>query len=90
MLLTLNSQQNQIKTYVNGQIVSLTNNTTTTIAAVQADVDANEAAPMPAIALKEDAVNKSTDATLADATNFKFPTELAVKTTMKRSNCFTL
>ena len=69
-----------VKTYVNGQVVSLTNNTTTAIAAVQADVDANEAAANAAIALKEDAVNKSTDATLADATNTKFPTELAVKT----------
>jgi len=69
-----------VKTYVDGQVVSVTNNTTTAIAAVQADVDANEAAANAAIALKEDAINKSTDATLADATNTKFPTELAVKT----------
>ena len=33
-----------------------------------------------ALNLKEDAANKSTDVTLADATNVKFPTELAVKT----------
>uniref|UniRef100_UPI00260CD1BD hypothetical protein n=1 Tax=uncultured Flavobacterium sp. TaxID=165435 RepID=UPI00260CD1BD len=63
-----------VKTYVDGQVVSVTNNTTTAIAAVQADVDANEAAANAAIALKEDAINKSTDATLADATNTKFPT----------------
>ena len=69
-----------VKTYVDGQVVSVTNNTTTAMAAVQADVDANEAAANAAIALKEDAINKSTDATLADATNTKFPTELAVKT----------
>ena len=31
-------------------------------------------------ATKEDTANKSTDVTLADATNVKFPTELAVKT----------
>ena len=58
-----------VKTYVDGQVVSITNNTTTAIATVQADVDANEAAANAAIALKEDAINKSTDATLADATN---------------------
>jgi len=50
------------------------------IVAVQNDVDANEAAAIAAIALKEDAANKSTDITLADATNTLFPTELAVKT----------
>ena len=33
-----------------------------------------------ALASKEDTANKSTDVTLADATNTKFPTELAVKT----------
>ncbi|SMG36742.1 bZIP transcription factor [Arenibacter troitsensis] len=33
-----------------------------------------------ALALKEDAANKSTDVNLADATNTLFPTELAVKT----------
>ncbi|CAM3304793.1 hypothetical protein [Zobellia roscoffensis] len=50
------------------------------IAAVQTDVDQNEADADAAIALKEDAANKSTDVTLADATDTKFPTELAVKT----------
>jgi hypothetical protein len=53
---------------------------TTAIAAVQTDVDNNETAANTAIALKEDAANKSTDVTLADATNTLFPTELAVKT----------
>ncbi|MGJ8737725.1 beta strand repeat-containing protein, partial [Zobellia laminariae] len=46
----------------------------------QDDVDQNEADADAAIALKEDAVNKSTDVTLADVTDTKFPTELAVKT----------
>ncbi|PKB43359.1 hypothetical protein AX016_1553 [Cellulophaga sp. RHA19] len=50
------------------------------ILAVQNDVDANETAANTAIALKEDTANKSTDVTLADATNTNFPTELAVKT----------
>ncbi|WP_276165723.1 hypothetical protein [Zobellia alginiliquefaciens] len=52
----------------------------TAIAAVQTDVDQNEADADAAIALKEDSANKSDDVTLADATNTKFPTELAVKT----------
>ncbi|TVZ08988.1 hypothetical protein JM80_1499 [Cellulophaga sp. RHA_52] len=58
------------------------NNTATTnaINAVQTDVDTNEADADAAIALKEDAANKSDDVNLADATNTKFPTELAVKT----------
>jgi hypothetical protein len=38
------------------------------------------AATQTALALKEDAINKSTDVTLADVSNTKFPTELAVKT----------
>ncbi len=50
------------------------------ITAVQDDVDANEAAANTAIALKEDAANKSTDGSLADDTDTKFPTEKAVKT----------
>ena len=37
-------------------------------------------ATQTALNLKEDAANKSTDVTLADATNVNFPTELAVKT----------
>ncbi|WP_194530514.1 hypothetical protein [Zobellia roscoffensis] len=35
---------------------------------------------LDALSKKEDSVNKSTDTNLADATNTKFPTELAVKT----------
>ena len=50
------------------------------IAAVQADVDANESNTDAVIALKENSTNKSSDVTLADATNTLFPTELAVKT----------
>ncbi|MGC1516805.1 MAG: hypothetical protein WA810_14620, partial [Maribacter sp.] len=50
------------------------------IAAVQADVDLNESDADTAIALKENSTNKSSDVTLADATNTLFPTELAVKT----------
>ena len=42
------------------KLFPLTNNATTAIAAVQADVDANEAAANAAITLKEDTVNKST------------------------------
>jgi len=55
-------------------------NNVTAITTVQSDVDQNEADADAAITLKEDAANKSTDVTLADATNVKFPTELAVKT----------
>ncbi|MET7030845.1 beta strand repeat-containing protein [Sediminicola luteus] len=50
------------------------------IAAVQADVDQNEADADTAIALKEDAANKSSDDTFATADNVNFPTQLAVKT----------
>ncbi|APU09315.1 hypothetical protein A5M85_03145 [Cellulophaga lytica] len=69
------------------------NNTATTnaINAVQTDVNNNKADADAAITAantaitnlqndKEDAVNKSDDVNLADATNTKFPTELAVKT----------
>ena len=53
MLLTLNFPRTPaVKTYVNGQLF-LTNNTTTAIAAVQTNVDANEAATNTAIALKK-------------------------------------
>ena len=53
---------------------------TAAIAAVQADVDGNEADADAAIALKEDAANKSTDGTLVDNSDTDFPTEQAVKT----------
>ncbi|WP_350294073.1 hypothetical protein, partial [uncultured Croceitalea sp.] len=53
---------------------------TAAIAAVQADVDGNEADADAAIALKEDAANKSTDGTLAGNSDTDFPTEQAVKT----------
>ena len=69
-----------VKTFVNGQIVSNTTSLNAAITAVQDDVNANETATANALALKEDAVNKSTDVTLADVSNTKFPTELAVKT----------
>jgi hypothetical protein len=69
-----------VKTFVNGQITSNTTTLNAAITAVQNDVDANETATTNALALKENAVNKSTDVTLADVSNTKFPTELAVKT----------
>jgi len=69
-----------VKTFVTNQVASSTSSSNTAIAAVQSDVDANETAATAAIALKEDVANKSSDVTLADATNVKFPTELAVKT----------
>jgi hypothetical protein len=43
-------------------------------------VTSNAATAAAATALKENSANKSTDVTLSDATNVKFPTELAVKT----------
>ena len=69
-----------VKTFVNGQIASNTTTLNAAITAVQDDVNANETATTSALALKENAVNKSTDVTLADVSNTKFPTELAVKT----------
>ena len=69
-----------VKTFVNGQIATNNSTLSSAIIAVQNDVDANELATTNALALKEDAVNKSTDVTLADVSNTKFPTELAVKT----------
>lgn len=44
------------------------------------NADEEETRALAAEALKEDTANKSTDVTLADGTNTKFPTELAVKT----------
>jgi len=50
------------------------------ITAVQDDVDANEAAANTAIALKEDAANKSTDVTTDATSDTKYPSVKAVKT----------
>ena len=50
------------------------------ITAVQDDVDANEAAANTAIALKEDAANKSTDVTTDADSDIKYPSVKAVKT----------
>jgi hypothetical protein len=69
-----------VKTFVTNQITAVNTSGNTSIIALQADVDANEIAANVAIALKEDAINKSTNVTLSDVTNTKFPTELAVKT----------
>ncbi|MCL9770575.1 hypothetical protein NAT47_09100 [Flavobacterium sp. HXWNR69] len=69
-----------VKTYVNNQITTVNTNTNTAITNLQNTVTANQTATDNALALKENSSNKSTDATLADATNTKFPTELAVKT----------
>ncbi len=56
--------------------VILQNNITT----LQNTVTSNATATTVALGLKENAINKSTDVTLSDTTNTKFPTELAVKT----------
>ena len=69
-----------VKTFVTDQISAVNTSGNASIVALQADVDANETAANSAIALKEDAVNKSIDVTLSDVTHTKFPTELAVKT----------
>lgn len=50
------------------------------MATMQEKVDTNKTTADTAIALKEDSANKSTDVTLADNTDTKFPTEKAVKT----------
>jgi hypothetical protein len=86
--------QNAVKTYVDTNISTVnTNNTllqatvtanalsaTSAIAAVQADVDANETAANNALALKEDAANKTLDLATVDGTsNIKFPSAKATK-----------
>ena len=70
-----------VKTYVDaqaqaqasGSVADEINEGTTLVAPSQHAV-------FEALALKEDAANKSTDGTLADDTDTKFPTEKAVKT----------
>ena len=83
-----------VKTFVNASAASattaLTNEATiratadttlqTNITTLGSTVTANATTAATATALKENSANKSTDVTLADATNTKFPTELAVKT----------
>jgi hypothetical protein len=77
--------QNAVKTYVDTNITTVNNTittnataATTAIAAVQADVDANETATNNALALKENAANKSTTTTLGTS-DVLFPTQNAVK-----------
>ncbi len=67
---------NQNETDSDAADVVLQNNINT----LQTTVTSNATATTTALGLKENAINKSTDVTLADATNTKFPTELAVKT----------
>ena len=67
--------QNAVKTYVDTNITSVNANNT----ALQATVTANATATTAALALKEDAVNKSTTTTLGTS-NVLFPTQNAVKT----------
>jgi len=83
-----------VKTYVDASATSgtlaLSNEATiranadaalqTNITTLGSTVTANATTAAAATALKENSANKSTDVTLADATNTKFPTELAVKT----------
>ncbi len=67
--------QNAVKTYVDTNVSTINTNTT----ALQATVAANAAATTAALALKEDAANKSTTTTLGTS-NVLFPTQNAVKT----------
>jgi hypothetical protein len=67
--------QNAVKTYVDTNISTV--NTSNT--ALQATVAANATATTAALALKEDAANKSTTTTLGTS-NVLFPTQNAVKT----------
>ena len=67
--------QNAVKTYVDTNISTV--NTSNT--ALQATVAANASATTAALALKEDAANKSTTTTLGTS-NVLFPTQNAVKT----------
>ncbi|WP_395627788.1 hypothetical protein, partial [Daejeonella sp.] len=69
-----------VKTYVTGQITAENAARASAIAGVQAALQSNTNTTNTAIELKENTANKSTDVSLADASNVKFPTELAVKT----------
>ena len=71
---------NQPFTAVPFALYAVNSESAAALAALQATVTANATATTSALALKEDAINKSTDVTLSDTTNTKFPTELAVKT----------
>jgi hypothetical protein len=62
-----------VKTFVETKVVDNINNGVTSSAPTQNAV-------FDALALKEDAANKSSDVNLSDALGIKFPTELAVKT----------
>ena len=68
-----------VKTFVTGQITTSNTANTAAIAAVQADVDANETAANAAISLKENTANKSTTTTLGTS-DVLYPTQNAVKT----------
>ncbi len=67
--------QNAVKTYVDSNITTVNANNT----ALQATVAANATATTSALALKENAANKSTTTTLGTS-NILFPTQNAVKT----------
>jgi hypothetical protein len=67
--------QNAVKTYVDTNITSINASNT----ALQSTVTANATATTAALALKEDAINKSTTTTLGTS-NVLFPTQNAVKT----------
>jgi hypothetical protein len=83
-----------VKTYVDGNITAVNANTTALQATVTANeliatnanvalqtaVNTNATATTTALALKENAANKSIDGTLATNSDVKFPTEKAVKT----------
>ncbi len=85
--------QNAVKTYVDTNISTVNTNATTlqatvsanataatnAINAVQADVDANEIATNNALALKEDAANKSTDITADANSTTKYPSVKLIK-----------
>ena len=67
--------QNAVKTYVDTNITTVNTSNTS----LQATVAANATATTAALALKEDAINKSTTTTLGTS-NVLFPTQNAVKT----------
>ena len=77
------SAENTLTSNLAAEVTNRTNADTTlqtNINTLGATVTGNAATAAAATALKENSANKSIDVTLADATNVKFPTELAVKT----------
>ena len=85
------TKENSVNKSTDVTLADVTNTKFPTEKAVKTYIDASSAANAAALATevnrattaevtKENSANKSTDVTLADVTNTKFPTELAVKT----------